>query len=90
MSHPFEASEVQAGLQAALVPPVLYSGNFIEAFGRSVPKAEVGGDLADLVSHGQDVIAYVMDVSGHGIRAGVLMGMAKTAFRYGLFACTAT
>jgi sigma-B regulation protein RsbU (phosphoserine phosphatase) len=84
MSHPFEASEVQAGLQAALVPPVLYSGNFIEAFGRSVPKDEVGGDLADLVSHGQDVIAYVMDVSGHGIRAGVLMGMAKTAFRYGL------
>lgn len=84
MAHRFEASEVQAGLQAALVPPVLYSGNFIEAFGRSVPKDEVGGDLADLVSHGQDVIAYVMDVSGHGIRAGVLMGMAKTAFRYGL------
>ena len=84
MSHPFETSEVHAGLQAALVPPVLYSGNFIEAFGRSVPKDEVGGDLADLVSHGQDVIAYVMDVSGHGIRAGVLMGMAKTAFRYGL------
>ncbi len=49
-----------------------------------MPKDEVGGDLADLVPHGQDVIAYVMDVSGHGLRAGVLMGMAKTAFRYGL------
>jgi serine phosphatase RsbU (regulator of sigma subunit) len=84
MAYPFEASEVQAGLQAALVPPVLFSGSFIEAFGRSVPKDEIGGDLADLVSHGQEVIAYVMDVSGHGIRSGVLMGMAKTAFRYGL------
>lgn len=84
MAYPFEASEVQAGLQAALVPPVLFSGSFLEAFGRSVPKDEIGGDLADLVSHGQDVIAYVMDVSGHGIRSGVLMGMAKTAFRYGL------
>ncbi len=84
MAHPFEASEVQAGLQAALVPPVLFSGSFIEAFGRSAPKDEIGGDLADLVSHGPDVIAYVMDVSEHGIRSGVLMGMAKTAFRYGL------
>jgi sigma-B regulation protein RsbU (phosphoserine phosphatase) len=84
MAYPFEASEVQAGLQAALVPPVLFSGSFIEAFGRSVPKDEIGGHLADLVSHGLDVIAYVMDVSGHGIRSGVLMGMAKTAFRYGL------
>jgi sigma-B regulation protein RsbU (phosphoserine phosphatase) len=84
MSRSFEPSETQAGLQAALVPPVLYSGNFIEAFGRSQPKDEVGGDLADLVAHGDNVIAYVMDVSGHGLRAGVLMGMAKTAFRYGL------
>lgn len=79
-----EASELHAGLQAALVPPVRYSGRFVEAYGRTVPKDDLGGDLADLVSHGQDVIAYVMDVSGHGLRAGMLMGMAKAAFRYGL------
>ena len=30
------------------------------------------------------MIAYVSDVSGHGLRAGVLMGMIKTAMRYGL------
>jgi serine phosphatase RsbU (regulator of sigma subunit) len=30
------------------------------------------------------VITYVADVSGHGLRAGVLMGMIKTAMRYGL------
>jgi serine phosphatase RsbU (regulator of sigma subunit) len=45
---------------------------------------EMGGDLVDLVTDGQDVVAYVVDVSGHGFRAGVLMGMIKTAMRYGL------
>ena len=28
----------------------------------------MGGDLADLVIDGRDVIAYVADVSGHGMR----------------------
>jgi sigma-B regulation protein RsbU (phosphoserine phosphatase) len=42
------------------------------------------GDLVDLVADGRDVIAYVADVSGHGLRAGVLMAMIKTAVRYGL------
>ena len=51
---------------------------------RMIPKDDVGGDLADLVEDGRDVTAYVADVSGHGLRAGVLMGMIKTAVRYGL------
>jgi serine phosphatase RsbU (regulator of sigma subunit) len=79
-----EASEMHIGLQATLVPPVLYSGKFVEACGRSVPLEQVGGDLVNLVAHGPDVVAYVIDASGHGLRAGVLMSMAKTAFRYGL------
>jgi serine phosphatase RsbU (regulator of sigma subunit) len=44
----------------------------------------MGGDLADLVTDGGEVITYVADVSGHGLRAGVLMGMIKTGVRYGL------
>jgi serine phosphatase RsbU (regulator of sigma subunit) len=84
MALAIEAPELHATLQATLVPPVMYSGILVEAYGRTVPKDQVGGDLADLVSHGHDVIAYVMDASGHGLRAGVLMGMAKAAFRYGL------
>jgi phosphoserine phosphatase RsbU/P len=73
-----------AEMQSTLVPPVLYKDAAIEAHGRTVPKDEVGGDLVDLVSDGRNVIAYVADVSGHGLRAGVLMGMAKAAMRYGL------
>ncbi len=71
-------------MQSTLVPPLSYNGTQVEAHGRSVPKDDVGGDLMDLVANANNVTAYVADVSGHGFRAGVLMGMVKTAVRYGL------
>lgn len=71
-------------MQSTLVPPLSYSGALVEAHGRTQPKDDVGGDLMDLVANGEDVTAYVADVSGHGFRAGVLMGMLKTVVRYGL------
>jgi sigma-B regulation protein RsbU (phosphoserine phosphatase) len=73
-----------AEMQSTLVPPLRYRGDCLEAHGQCSPKDEVGGDLMDLVADGPKVIAYVADVSGHGLRAGVLMGMIKTAMRYGL------
>jgi serine phosphatase RsbU (regulator of sigma subunit) len=76
--------EVAKAMQSTLVPPLHYRGHRLEACGQCIPKDEVGGDLMDLVADGPEVIAYVADVSGHGLRAGVLMGMIKTAMRYGL------
>ncbi len=52
-----------------------------EIYGASVPSGEVGGDLVDLVVHGDDWTAYVADVSGHGIAPGVLMAMFKASVR---------
>jgi putative transposase len=43
----------------------------------------VGGDLVDLVADTRGAFAYVADVSGHGIPAGVLMGMVKSSVRQG-------
>ena len=71
-------------VQSTLVPSIAHRGGGLEVYGQSIPKDEVGGDLVDLVADSGDVIAYVADVSGHGLRAGVLMGMIKTAMRYGL------
>jgi len=71
-------------MQSTLVPPLSYRSAHIEAHGQSLPKDDVGGDLMDVVASGDDLTAYVADVSGHGFRAGVLMGMLKTAVRYGL------
>jgi serine phosphatase RsbU (regulator of sigma subunit) len=53
-------------------------GNF-EMFGSSVPSSEVGGDLFDIVQSDGMWHAYVADVSGHGVAAGILMSMIKSA-----------
>jgi hypothetical protein len=66
-------------LQKTLVPTFSYRSMALEASGRTIPSAEVGGDLVDLVVDTQGALVYVADVSGHGIPAGVLMGMVKSA-----------
>jgi len=71
-------------IQNILVPAVAYEDKHVEVYGQTIPKEDLGGDLVDLVAAGRDIIAYVADVSGHGLSAAVLMGMVKTAVRYGL------
>lgn len=44
-------------------------------------KRQVGGDIVDLVDSGNGVSAYLADGSGHGLPAGIVMGMLKTALR---------
>jgi hypothetical protein len=55
-------------------------GNF-EFFGCSLPSGQVGGDLIDLAGSEENWVAYVADVSGHGVAPGVVMGMVKSAAR---------
>jgi serine phosphatase RsbU (regulator of sigma subunit) len=76
--------ELALAIQNILVPPVAYEDMHVEVYGQTIPKDDLGGDLVDLVAAGRDIIAYVADVSGHGLTAAVLMGMVKTAVRYGL------
>jgi serine phosphatase RsbU (regulator of sigma subunit) len=68
-------------LQRVLVPPVVFRNSTIEIYGRSIPSDQVGGDLVDVVASGDGVLAYLVDVSGHGIPAGTLMGAVKAAMR---------
>lgn len=66
-------------IHRTLVPPKHETiGNF-EMFGSSVPSSEVGGDLFDIVQSDGMWHAYVADVSGHGVAAGILMSMIKSA-----------
>jgi serine phosphatase RsbU (regulator of sigma subunit) len=41
----------------------------------------MGGDLVDALGPSGEVVGYVADVSGHGIAAGVLMAVVKSAMR---------
>jgi len=68
-------------LHRSLVPPIRSRSALFEFYGASVPSGEVGGDLLDLILDGRNWIAYVADVSGHGVPAGVVMGMFKSAAR---------
>jgi len=73
--------ELASEIHRVLVPKIEATIGDFEFFGRSQPSGRVGGDLIDLVRSGDRWIAYIADVSGHGVAPGVLMGMVKSAAR---------
>ena len=72
------------GIQATLVPTLSLQVDRFEVYGKSIPSTEMGGDLIDAVERDGTLLAYVADISGHGLAAGQLMGMLKTAIRVSL------
>ncbi len=47
-----------------------------------IPATNVSGDFYDFIEVGENLIGIAMgDVSGHGIEAGIIMGMAKKALQ---------
>jgi serine phosphatase RsbU (regulator of sigma subunit) len=73
-------------IHRSLVPRIEKQLDGFEFLGFSAPSGEVGGDLVDVVEHDgpPDWTAYLVDVSGHGVPSGVLMGMVKSAVRMAL------
>lgn len=66
------------GIQATLVLTVSFQNANFEVYGKSIPSTETGGDLIDVIDSNGSLLAYVADLSGHGLAAGQLMGMLKT------------
>lgn len=79
-----------AEIHQALVPPIHKTIGSFEIYGISIPSGEVGGDLVDVAGDGDSWTGYVTDVSGHGVPAGLLMAMFKTAVRTGVKDASAT
>lgn len=74
------ATEVHKALVPAISRRV---GNF-EIYGASMPNGQMGGDLVDVVQDDKGQwVAYVADVCGHGVSAGMVMAMVKSAARMG-------
>jgi hypothetical protein len=72
-------------IQQTLVPALSLRLAGCEIHGVSVPSDKVGGDIVDVVALPDgSVAAYVADVAGHGLQAGILMGMVKTSARTSL------
>ncbi len=68
-------------IQVNLVPHIDQRASKLELFGNAVPSSAMGGDLLDVVEENGAVGLFVADVAGHGVQAGVLMGMIKSAIR---------
>jgi serine phosphatase RsbU (regulator of sigma subunit) len=76
--------ELAEKVQQTLAPPLASSRAGYEIHGKSAPSSQMGGDLLDAVYDGEAMACYVSDVAGHGIQAGVFMGMVKSAARTAL------
>jgi len=68
-------------IHRVLVPAFVIQVGEFELHGVSEPSGEVGGDLVDVIIDGNRWFGYVADVSGHGVQAGVMMAMVKSAVR---------
>jgi hypothetical protein len=68
-------------IHQVLVPKIEAKMGGYEFYGTSSPSGEVGGDLIDVAWTGENWVAYLADVSGHGVAPGLVMGMAKSASR---------
>jgi len=73
--------ELAREIHSVLVPAIDTKIGAYEFYGRSSASGAVGGDLIDLAGSEERWVAYVADVSGHGVAPGVVMGMTKSAAR---------
>ncbi len=76
--------ELATEIHHVLVPPIAITIAGFEFYGASAPSGEVGGDLIDVASsptRPDDWVAYLADVSGHGVAPGLVMGMVKSSAR---------
>ena len=71
--------DLAENMHRVLVPPIEFQNNELDVYGLSYPALELGGDLIDLIKNEKYITASIADVSGHGMDAGLLMGMFKTA-----------
>jgi hypothetical protein len=73
-------------IHRVLAPRIERQIGAFDFLGVSSPSGDVGGDLVDVVEHDGEPpwTAYLVDVSGHGVPSGVLMGMVKSAVRMAL------
>jgi serine phosphatase RsbU (regulator of sigma subunit) len=79
--HAHAEMRLATEIHRVLVPAIDRKLGGYEFYGRSAPSGEVGGDLIDLAGSEDHWVAYVADVSGHGVAPGVVMGMVKSAAR---------
>jgi serine phosphatase RsbU (regulator of sigma subunit) len=73
--------DVARVIHESIVPSISIRTPFAQVLARSEPSAEMGGDLVDAVVRDNELDVFLADVSGHGVGAGIVMGMLKSSIR---------
>ncbi len=73
--------DIASQMHAELTPPLEMRGAWGRVVATSEASGSMGGDLIDAVDHGDHADIVLADVSGHGVRAGIVMAMLKASFR---------
>ena len=69
-------------IQESLLPEGSVESDWYTASGAALPATEVGGDFFDIIRLRDDRLAVaIADVTGHGVGAGILGAMTKSALR---------
>lgn len=69
-------------IQLSLLPSEVLTNTWCTVAGMTIPATEVGGDYYDIVELDSNRVAVaIADVTGHGVGAGLLSAMTKSAFR---------
>lgn len=78
--------KIAQDIQQSLLPPPRFDTSWLAISGLTIPATEVGGDFFDIIPLSGDRVAVaVADVTGHGVGAGILSAMTKSAFHAELF-----
>ncbi|HTY59189.1 MAG TPA: PP2C family protein-serine/threonine phosphatase [Bacteroidota bacterium] len=73
---------IARAIQLSLLPSSPITAGKTEAAGITAPASEVGGDYFDFMELPDGRLAvFAADVAGHGVGAGILGAMTKSAFR---------
>lgn len=80
-AHANAELDVARSLHETLVPGFDIRLPAARALGRSAASTEMGGDLIDLIRTDTHADIVIADVAGHGVGAGIVMGMLKSSIR---------
>ncbi len=74
--------QIAQNIQRTLLPSGVFKTSWCEVGGLTLPASDVGGDYFDIITIDDNKLAVVIaDVAGHGIGAGILSAMTKSALR---------
>ncbi|TAK56732.1 MAG: hypothetical protein EPO24_10740 [Bacteroidetes bacterium] len=72
--------EIAKNIQQELIPSGSFTNSWCNISGITIPATEVGGDYFDVINLSDSKVAVIIaDVAGHGVGAGILSAMTKSA-----------